>query len=268
MLRNLFCILVAAVWTTIMFTVVCIHMLLRWNASVSLWWARTVWSPVLVWAGGGDLQVSGLENVDFSRPHVFVCNHQSAIDIPAVFMALPVDLRFVAKRALGYIPALGWYLHLARFPLVDRANHRNAVSSLDIAARQIREGCNIVMFAEGTRSDDNRVLPFKKGPFTLAMKAGVPLVPVAIEGSGKLMPKNSWNITPGPIKIRVGTPIDPRPFVEDRDGLVRAVRNAIIDMSLELGGLGGDKQDAVAARGLEGIGKSTAAQAPGGLPPP
>lgn len=262
MLRNLFCILVAAVWTTFGFFASALIMLFSLDASASLWWVQRMWSPVLLWAGGARLEVSGLENVDFSRPHVFVSNHQSSVDIPTLFAALPVKFRFAAKKALQYVPFLGWYLLLARFPLIDRARHTNAMTSLNKAGEQIRGGISIVMFPEGTRSDDARVMPFKKGPFSLAMKAGVPLVPITIEGSGQLMPKNSWSITPGPIRVQVGKPIDPIQFGEDREALIKAVRDVIIAQSLALGGKGGARSDAVAARGREGLGRAALEQQP------
>lgn len=256
MLRNFFCIFVAGFWTIVGFTGTLIAMLVTLNRSASMWVVQRFWSPVLLWAGGAKLEVQGLEGLDRKQPYVFVSNHQSTIDIPTLFMALPWNTRFVAKKALMYVPFLGWYMWLARFIFVDRGNRKTAIASLDKAAQQIRDGISIIVFAEGTRSPDQTVKPFKKGPFALAMKAGVPLVPVAIEGSGQLMPKNRWVITPGPIKVLVGKPIDPKPFGEDREGLIAAVRSAIIDQSVALGGKGGDKKDAVAAQGLEGIGKA------------
>jgi 1-acyl-sn-glycerol-3-phosphate acyltransferase len=198
--------------------------------------------------------VSGLDQLDPKRPYIFISNHQSTIDIPALFVALrDYDVRFVAKKALQYVPFLGWYMWLARFVFVDRGNHREAVRSLDEAGAQIRSGISIIVFPEGTRSDSLAILPFKKGPFALAMKAGVPVVPVAIEGSGKLMPKNSWNITPGPIRIRAGSPMDPAQYGDDRIAFITAVRTAIIDLNVSLGGQGGDRNRPIAARGLEGI---------------
>jgi 1-acyl-sn-glycerol-3-phosphate acyltransferase len=90
-------------------------------------------------------------------------------------MAIPTDVRFVAKKVLQYVPFLGWYMWLARFVFIDRGNHRDAIRSLDAAADEIRKGVSIIVFPEGTRSEDRMVLPFKKGPFALAMKAGVPI---------------------------------------------------------------------------------------------
>ncbi len=260
MIRNLFCVLVALVWTAVCFPLASLAIILTFNASNSMYVVQRLWSPVLLWAGGAKLVVSGLENLD-GRPHVFVSNHQSTNDIPVLFVALPVDFRFAAKKSLKYVPMLGWYMALAKIIFIDRGNHRDAVASLDRGGAQIRSGVNIVMFPEGTRSDDLRVKPFKKGPFALATKAGVGVVPVTIEGSGKLMPKNSWNITPGPIYVRVGKPIDPKPFNDDREALMVAVRKVIIEQSLALGGKGGDVQDAVAARGVEGIGRPPEATA-------
>ncbi len=248
MIRNLFCIVVAIVWTAIIFPFTVIAIVLTGNPSKSMFWVQGPWAKGLLWAGGAKLEVRGADLIDRSRPHIFVSNHQSTIDIPTLFIALPADFRFVAKKALMYVPVLGWYMWLARFVFVDRGNRREAIASLDRAAAQIRGGVSIAMFPEGTRSESCEVLPFKKGPFALAMKAGVPIVPVAIEGSGKLMPKNSWNITPGPIRVSIGTPIDPAQFGEDREALIRAVRDAVIQLNLGLGGIGGDSSETLAAR--------------------
>ncbi|MFT3708531.1 MAG: lysophospholipid acyltransferase family protein [Archangium sp.] len=252
MLRNLFCIFIAGIWTLVLFPFAVGAMIVTLNPSSSMYVVQRWWSPVLLWAGGARLEVSGIERLKTGQPYIFVSNHQSTIDIPALFVALPTDFRFVAKKVLKYVPFLGWYMWLAKFVFIDRANHRDALRSLEDAGARIRGGISIVMFPEGTRSDDRTVLPFKKGPFALALKAQVPLVPVTIEGSGELMPKNSWNITPGPIKVRVGEPIDPAPFGEDRIALIKAVRGKVIEQSKEMGGRGGNVDDAVAARGKEG----------------
>lgn len=240
MLRNAFCVFIAIFWTALLFPVVSVVMLLTFDSSASMWVVKVAWSRVLLWAGGARLEVRGTENVPVGGPLIFVANHQSTIDIPTLFAAIPTDFRFVAKKALMYVPILGWYMWMAKFVFVNRSHRREAIASLEQAALRIRGGISIVMFPEGTRSESLRILPFKKGPFALAMRAGVPIVPVAIEGSGKLMPKNSWNITPGPIRVSIGRPIDPVQFGDDRDRLLRVVRSAIIDLNLGLGGLGAD----------------------------
>lgn len=262
MLRTLLCIFVAGFWTLVMFCFCIVSMLVTFRASTSMYWVQRYWSPVLVWAGGGRIEVSGTENIDPSRPTIYVSNHQSTVDIPVLFVSLRgVDLRFVAKRELSFVPLIGWYMRLANFVFVDRSNQGKAIASLAKAAEQVRGGTSVVVFPEGTRSDDGRVLPFKKGPFALAMQAKVAVCPVAIEGSGRLMPKNRWRFVPGPIHVRIGAPIDPIPFGDDREALMRHTRDAIIDLNVALGGKGGDKNDAIARRGVEGIGQPAAKSA-------
>ncbi|MBI3181969.1 MAG: 1-acyl-sn-glycerol-3-phosphate acyltransferase [Myxococcales bacterium] len=263
MARNLFCMLVAALWLAVLVPLAALLLLFSPKGNLSIWVARRLWAPVLLVAGGARLRVFGLENVDPSRPTIYASNHQSTIDIPCLLRAIPVNLRFVAKKQLRWVPLLGWYMWLAGFIFVDRGNHRRAIASLGAAAKRIRAGTNIIVYPEGTRSPDGRILPFKKGPFALALKARVPICPVTIEGSGKVMPKNTWNITPGEVKVMIGKPIDTTSFGEgDRESLLRVVRERIIDQSLALGGKGGDRGDAVAARGLEGVGVARPAEQP------
>jgi 1-acyl-sn-glycerol-3-phosphate acyltransferase len=257
MLRNLFCMFVTAVASAVCFPLTLLAMLVKWDTGASVWVCRHLWSPVLLWAGGARLEVEGRENVDPARPTIYVGNHQSTIDIPAHFVALPVNFKFVAKSQLRWVPIIGWYLWVANHVFINRANRASAISSLEKAARKIRGGTSIFLYPEGTRSEDGRVLPFKKGPFALALKARVHVVPVTIEGSGKLMPKSTWRITPGPIRVKIGKPIDTSAFAEDdREGLIKAVRDTIIADSLAMGGQGGDPDNAVAASGFEGIGRT------------
>jgi 1-acyl-sn-glycerol-3-phosphate acyltransferase len=254
MLRKLWCILVVTVWSVICFPLACLAMLVTLNKSRSVWVVRTIWSPVLLWAGGAKLEVIGKENVDPKRPTIYVGNHLSTLDIPAHFVAVHADFRFVAKSQLRFVPLIGWYLWLAGHIFINRGDRSSAIGSLDRAARQIRSGTSIFLYPEGTRSEDGRVLPFKKGPFALALKARVAICPVTIQGTDDVMPKNSWNITPGVVRVKIGSPIDTSGFADnDREGLARAVREQIIADSLSLGGKGGDSEAAVAAHNREGV---------------
>ena len=253
MLRNLWCILVTAVATVFFFPVTLLAALVTWNSGNTVWVVRNWWSPLLAAAGGARLVVTGQENVDPQRPTIYVSNHQSTLDIPLHFISVPVNFRFVAKHQLKYVPVIGWYLWLAGHVFINRGHREKAITSLDAAARKVRAGTSVFLYPEGTRSDDGRVLPFKKGPFALALKARVPVVPITIEGSGTVMPKNSWNIRPGTVFVKIGKPIDTTAFAEnDREGLARTVRDVIIAQSLELGGKGGDPDEAVADAGVEG----------------
>ncbi|REG22987.1 1-acyl-sn-glycerol-3-phosphate acyltransferase [Archangium gephyra] len=253
MLRNLLCIVVAVVATAIFFPVTVVVALITLNPGATVWVARRLWSPILIATGGAKVVVTGQENVDPNRPTIYVSNHQSTLDIPIHFVTVPVNFRYVAKHQLKYVPLIGWYLWFAGHIFVNRGRREKAIASLDAAAQKIRGGTSVFLYPEGTRSDDGSVLPFKKGPFALALKSRVPVVPITIEGSGSVMPKNSWNIKPGPVYVKIGKPIDTTGFDEDdREGLARAVRNVIIQQSLELGGKGGDPDKVTAAAGLEG----------------
>lgn len=252
MFRRLLSIVAAIVMPTIAFPLWFITFFTV-GVDASYYWVR-FWGRGLLWAGGARLVVDGLEHVDPKRPTIYVANHQSTVDIPALFVALPVNFRYVAKQQLKHVPFIGWYLTLAGHVFVDRRNRSSAIQSLEKAGAQIRAGTSIAIFGEGTRSDDCTVLPFKKGPFALALAAKVPICPVTIEGSGEMMPKNSWRIRPRPIYVRVGAPIETAHYDESqREQLIKVVRDAIIEQSLALGGKGGDRKAAIAIPGLEGV---------------
>lgn len=255
--RMIFHVLVHVAWISLLFPFAAIATVLH-RRSGAVWMARLIWAPFLIFMSRAKLVVHGQHNVVKDRPTIYVSNHQSAFDIPVLFAALPVNFRFVAKSSLRWIPILGWYLLLAGHVLVDRGNRQRAIASLDKAARRIRQGTSILMYPEGTRSDDGSILPFKKGPFALALKAGVAVVPVTIEGTGRLMPKNSWKINlGGEIHVKIGAPIDASQYQpHERERLMKDVRNVIIAQSLELGGKGGDREEWAAAPGEEGFGRT------------
>ena len=166
--------------------------------------------------------------LDPSGPCVYVANHQSQLDIPALALAMPVDFRVVAKRELLWIPIFGWALWLAGFVFVDRGDRERAIRSLDRAARRVQRGTSIVVFAEGTRSPDGRLLPFKKGGFVMALQAGVPIVPVSIRGGHQVLPKGSLRPRRGTIEVAFGAPVDTSAYsFETRDALIEAVRGRL-----------------------------------------
>jgi 1-acyl-sn-glycerol-3-phosphate acyltransferase len=219
--------------------------------------ARWFWSRPIFWVAGARLQVDPLPDVDWKRPHIYAMNHQSAFDVPAAFAALPANLRFVAKHSLLYVPFLGWYMWITGMIFVNRSSRSRAVASLRRAGERIRRGANILVFPEGTRSRDGKILPFKKGPFALALEAKVPIVPVAIEASGAVLPASGLTIYPGTIRLKVGRPISTEGRSEDeREALAREVREAIIGLHREIGGQGGGGEEAAAPR-RDGAGSGT-----------
>ncbi|MCZ6695499.1 MAG: lysophospholipid acyltransferase family protein [Acidobacteria bacterium] len=173
--------------------------------------------------------VSRHPDIDPSRAAVYVANHQSHLDIPALVLSMPTDFRVVAKKELLYIPIFGWALWLARFPFIDRASRERAIRTLDKAARLLRTGTSLVIFPEGTRSPDGRLLPFKKGGFILALQAGVPIVPVSIRGGGEVLPKGSLRLRPGCIEVIFGAPVSTSDYtMETKEHLIDEVRLRIL----------------------------------------
>lgn len=203
--------------------------------------ARTLWAPGLLGGAGARLRVEGGASLDWETPALFVCNHQSMIDIPTAFMALPCELRFIAKRELSMIPFLGWYMRATGMIFVDRGEGEKARQSIRIAGERVRAGASVLAFPEGTRSVDGKIHSFKKGAFVVAIEAQVPIVPVAIEGAQRVLSRGGFRVRPGEIRVRIGDPIPTRGLVyEDRDTLIARVRSALIEQHRAIGGLGGD----------------------------
>ena len=141
--------------------------LVTWDTRGATWFARRLWAPTLLWVAGTRVEVEGAEHVDPRRPTLYASNHQSSIDIPVLFVALPVNLRFIAKEQLRWVPLVGWYLQMAGHILIDRSNRTRAIASLDRAAVEIaRRRISLIVFPEGTRSPDGRIHPFKHGSFS------------------------------------------------------------------------------------------------------
>ncbi len=228
-------------WSAFWITVALVLLLVTWNPDVPLALARLAWGPGLRWCAGADLRCEPLPDIDWSRPYVFAMNHQSFFDIVVAFISIPQNIRFVAKDTLRHVPFLGWYMRATGMVFVDRANREMAIASLAAAGEHIRAGASILVYPEGTRSRDRRIQPFKKGPFVVALAAGVPIVPIAIEGSGAVLPRDSFALRPGPVRVKVGEPIPTAGLTEsDRDALMRRVREAMIALHRDIGGPGGD----------------------------
>lgn len=191
--------------------------------------AARCWAPGLLHGAGARLQVEGLERIDWSQPHVFVANHQSIIDICALFRALPVPLRFVLKQELASVPFVGWYARAMGMIFVERGSARSAPGRLRDAVRQVHAGASLCAFPEGTRSRDGAVGTFKGGAFRVAIEAGAAVVPVAIQGSGAVLPSASFRVRPGTIVLRIGEPLRCDGLQPgDRQELARRARAAVV----------------------------------------
>jgi 1-acyl-sn-glycerol-3-phosphate acyltransferase len=194
------------------------------------WWSRSVTS-----FAGVKVVIENRATLVPEQPYVFMANHASSLDIWAVFVAIPRRLRLIAKKQLARIPLFGWAMWAGRFIFIDRGNGVAARRSIVEAGRRIHDGDSVLIFPEGTRTRDGSLLPFKKGGFHLASKAGVPIVPVALCGTRALMPRGSLLLRAGAIRVIIGQPIPTQGLSdEDRVNLPERVRG-IIDVMLAEG---------------------------------
>lgn len=166
------------------------------------WWGRLICRLV-----GVRVQIDGLHRLDRSKPYIFAANHQSQFDIFVLQGHLDFDFRWLAKKELFDIPVFGRAMRRAGYIPVDRSHGRRALASLNEAAERIAAGTSVIIFPEGTRSPDGKMQPFKAGAMVLAIKAGVAVVPMAISGTHRILPKGRLLARPGLVTIRVGEPI-------------------------------------------------------------
>jgi len=188
-----------------------------------------LWSWLILTTSGIRTRVEGIENVLPETAAIYCANHQSAMDIPVLFVNLPVQFRFVAKRSLFKLPFLGWHLMRSGHIPVDRGRPRDAVRSLDDAAEKIRAGSSVVLFPEGHRSRDGKMLPFRSGSFYLAIRSGVPVVPITLNGTRAVLKPDTYHVRAGQTEMIVHPPIPTSTLTrEDVEALSAKVRAQII----------------------------------------
>jgi 1-acyl-sn-glycerol-3-phosphate acyltransferase len=188
---------------------------------VSTWGA---WTGVRL--AGVQVQTLGLDKLDPKRTYIFMSNHVSNIDPPILVPLIPRRTSVMVKKELFSYPLLGRAMRLGSLVPVDRGNREAGIAAVRAAAQVIGHGTNMTIFVEGHRSFDGRLLPFKKGPFYLAMECAVPVVPVTISGTHYVMPKRRFAVKPGLVTVSFHTPIEPAAF-GDRDSLMNRVREII-----------------------------------------
>ena len=180
-------------------------------------------------------RVAGIEQVPAGRAVVFCCNHQSNIDPPILFRALHPRLHVLFKHELTRLPLLGRAFQIGGFVPIDRLSREQSMAAIEQAAESLRQGNSFLTFPEGTRSRTGALLPFKRGPFLMALKAQVPVIPVAIQGGTTSMRKGSPIVRPATVSVRIGTPVETRGMaLSDRETLANVVRAHIAEL-LELG---------------------------------
>jgi 1-acyl-sn-glycerol-3-phosphate acyltransferase len=193
-------------YTILMATLSLVLSLVDRGGRLQHWCART-WCRMIAVTAGARISVRGLENLPRDQACVVIANHQSYLDIPALWGCLPLQFRILAKRGLFYLPFLGWFLWRAGHIPVDRENARAALANVNRAVDKLKAGYSIVVFPEGTRSPDGTLREFKSGGFKIALKAGVPVLPVTIIGTARVLKKNSLVFHPGAIEVIIDPPL-------------------------------------------------------------
>ena len=175
---------------------------------------------------GVRIETRGMELLKPGRNYIFMSNHVSNLDPPVLIPVLPGRCSVLVKKELFRVPVLGTGMRLAELVPVDRSDRDAAIESVQSAIKVLDKGLHMVIYPEGTRSSDGHLLPFKKGPFHLAMDSGVPVVPVTLLGTYESWPKTRFGLRPGTATVVFHRPIDPRDYT-DREALTDAVRDAI-----------------------------------------
>ena len=190
-----------------------------------------VFSKGILLIGGVKLKVTGYENFDNNKTYVFVSNHSSQFDIPALQFSVPQKFSIVYKKELGKIPLFGWQMRLGPYIMIDRKNVESALESIERAKEMMSDkNISVLLFAEGTRSKTGEVQPFKRGAFYLASRVGFPIVPVSVSGTEKILPKGKLKIKSGTIYIHFDKPIPTENIVNRKDELelMEKVRDIVI----------------------------------------
>jgi 1-acyl-sn-glycerol-3-phosphate acyltransferase len=187
------------------------------------------WARVLLWGARAKVRLNGVENIaGLKGSAVLIVNHQSLFDVIALLGHLPMDFKFVVKEELMKVPLWGFAMRRAGYMPIARGNSAAAQRLFEESARRIRQGSSVLFFAEGTRSKDGRLGRFKGGGFKLACASGCPVLPVVVQGSREILPKNSIYIKPGVIDLTVLAPVDCALVSNDSWELMQLVRQKML----------------------------------------
>jgi 1-acyl-sn-glycerol-3-phosphate acyltransferase len=191
-----------------------------------LYWIGMTLMRAAVWITGTKFETRGLDQIDPAGSYIFMSNHVSNLDPPILMPLIPRRTSVLVKKELWRVPILARALDLASLVPVERSNREAAIQSVRRAGEVMKQGINMMVYPEGTRSTDGCLLPFKKGPFHLAADSGFPIVPVTMLGTFEMMPKGKFASKGGTATVVFHPPIDPKRF-SSREELTEAVENAI-----------------------------------------
>jgi 1-acyl-sn-glycerol-3-phosphate acyltransferase len=196
-----------------------------------LHWFSRAWSWLIMKTILSPVKVSGLDQIDTSKPHVYAVNHASAMDIPVLYVYLPFQFRIVFKKELLAYPVVGWQLRRSGQVCIDQQKPTNSIAAIRSAVKSLKAGMPLVIYPEGGRTPDGEIKPFLPGAFFLALKAQVDIVPVALVGTYELLPMDTYHIKCRPLEMRVGQPISTTGLaMRDLEAVSAKVRKAVEDL--------------------------------------
>ena len=227
---NLIQAIIVSIWTALWASIGFIIWVLTLGSQKHPMIVSHFWGPGLIWISGSRITVIGKENIVSDKNFIYCANHESLMDIPAVFTAVNVNLYFVAKRELQKIPFLGWFMTMVGMIFIDRGNKERAYESMRRAGQLIKGGKNVISFPEGTRNKDGKMRVFKRGSFIMAQAGEISVVPIAIKGAREILPSGKFKMRPGHIIVKIGQPISGECYKENVDAFANAVREKVIEM--------------------------------------
>ncbi len=227
MLRTLLIVFIVFVFLFLIGPFSILYALLRRSSDV-LYAAGRLGSRLGLKLAGIRLVTQGLQNVEPGKNYLFLANHQSYCDPPAVVASIPVNARLILKKELRKLPLLGLIMEMGGFVFIDRKDRAQSIEGMKQAVQQLQKGHSFMIYPEGTRTRTGRLGPFKKGPFIIAIESGTPIIPVSVRGSYEIMPPHRFEIRPGTITVTFHPAIQTAGLTTgDREALTERVRGAI-----------------------------------------
>jgi len=213
---------------TLLFALSAVILSYLFNARIGSYVGGVIWSKVNSWLVPMIVSVEGRENIDKKQSYIVLTNHQSSYDIFLVYGWLGVDLKWIMKKELRKVPGLGVASEKVGHIFLDRSNNRAALESLENARKRLVNGTSVVIFPEGTRSKTGVPGTFKRGGFKLALDLKLPILPVSLINTRKILPADSFNILPGRVKMVIHKPVDVTGFNDSNmNELIVKVRDKI-----------------------------------------
>ncbi|MCF8044869.1 MAG: 1-acyl-sn-glycerol-3-phosphate acyltransferase [Desulfarculaceae bacterium] len=187
-----------------------------------------LWSRICCYIIPVRIRITGKEHYRRDRPYIIVANHQSMVDIPVLHGRLGLKIKWIIKKELEHIPVFGYACKKLGCIYIDRHDSSAAIQSIHEAGRKLQKGASVIFFPEGTRTRNGRLHPFKKGAFRFAKDSGIPVLPITIENTIRILPPETLDLFPGTVRVRIHPPVDLTDTpVNDLDSAISRIRNTI-----------------------------------------